>query len=78
MAVDPLTYNISDKVISIQDVALLEKINDLIGMVDLEKTTFNISPRQKEMLHGSMEDIKNGRLISDEELNREEQEWLNG
>ncbi|MGN6533799.1 MAG: hypothetical protein ACTHK0_18810 [Ginsengibacter sp.] len=42
-----------------------------------DKSIFTISEQQKEMLMRSEEDILNGDLITDEELNKEEDEWLN-
>ena len=67
-----------DKLISIQDDHLLEKINDLIDDVDINKSVFNTTPDQKIMLAKSEEDILNGDFISDDELNEDEDKWLNG
>ena len=73
-----LKYDLLDKLISIQDDHLLEKINDLIGDVDINKSLFNTTPDQKKMLAKSEEDILNGDFISDDELNEDEDKWLNG
>ena len=73
-----LKYDLLDKLISIQDDNLLEKINDLIGDVDINKSVFNTTPDQKKMLAKSEEDILNGDFISDDELNEDEDKWLNG
>lgn len=40
MQVNNLKYSLLDKLISIKDVSLLEKINDLIGTVDVNKSVF--------------------------------------
>lgn len=72
-----LKHEILDKLISIDDDVLLEKINDFIGRVDINKTVFKTTANQKEMLTKSEDDIRNGNLISDEELNEEEDKWLN-
>jgi hypothetical protein len=72
-----LKYRLLDKLISVQDLNLLEKVNELIGNVDVNRSVFKITERQKKMLMKSEEDIVNGELISDEELNEEEDKWLN-
>jgi len=72
-----LKYRLLDKLISVQDLNLLEKVNELIGNVDVNRSVFKITEGQKNMLMKSEEDIVNGELISDEELNEEEDKWLN-
>jgi len=76
MQANILKYQLLDKLISIQDIDLLEKVNELIGNVDLDKPIFEITPAQRNMLMQSEEDILNGNLITDEELNEEEDKWL--
>ena len=73
-----LKYDLLDKLISIQDISLLEKVNDLIGDVDINKSVFNTTIDQKKMLMKSEDDILNGDFLSDDELNEEEDKWLNG
>ena len=75
---DNLRYTLLDKLISIRDIDLLKKVNNLIGNVDVDKTVFNVTDGQRQMLMKSEEDIRNGNIISDEELNAEEDQWLNG
>jgi hypothetical protein len=72
-----LKYDLLDKLISIQDHHLLEKVNDLIRDVDINKVVFKTTKDQKKMLSKSEEDIRNENFISDEELNEEEEKWLN-
>ncbi len=67
-----------DKLISIQDISLLKKVNELIGNVDVNKTIFKTTYEQQQMLMKSEDDISNGNLTTDEELNEEEDKWLNG
>lgn len=78
MQVSDLRYTLLDKLMSIRDKRLLQKINDLIGNVDLDNTVFKVTPEQEEMLGGSENDIRRGNLISDDDLNEEEDLWLNG
>ena len=72
-----LKLGLLNKLISIHDMDLLQKLNDLVKDVDVEQSVFKVSNAQKAMLMRRLEDIKHNRLISDEELNAEEQLWLN-
>jgi hypothetical protein len=71
-----LKYNVLDKLISVNDDNLLKKINNLIGNVDLEETPIKVSNAQKQMLMNSEQDILNDNLISNEDVNEEEEQWL--
>lgn len=77
MEVNNLKYNLLDKLISIRDIGLLEKIDDLIGNIDINQPVFIVSDAQRKMLMKSEEDIRNGNLITDDELNEDEDLWLN-
>jgi len=68
MEANNLRYNLLDKIISISDNSVLQKIHDLIDSIDLEKT---------DMLLNSENDIRNAETITDEDLNEEENKWLN-
>jgi hypothetical protein len=78
MQVNDLKYNLLDKLISVRDINILQKINDLIGSVDINAPIFKVTDAQKQMLMKSEEDIHNGNVISDDDLNAEEDQWLNG
>jgi hypothetical protein len=78
MQVNDLKYNLIDKLISVRDLNILQKINDLIGNVDIDKSVFKVSDAQRQMLMKSEEDIRKGNVISDDDLNAEEDKWLNG
>jgi hypothetical protein len=77
MQVNDLKYNLLDKLISVRDISVLQKINDLIGSVDINTPIFKTTDSQRQMLTKSEEDIANGNMISDDELNEEEDRWLN-
>ena len=77
MQVNDLKYNLIDKLISVRDLNILQKINDLIGNVDINKSVFKVSDAQRQMLMKSEEDIHKGNVISDDDLNAEEDTWLN-
>ncbi len=78
MEANNLKYNLLDKLISIRDSNVLQKINDLIGSIDLEETEIKVTDAQQQMLMNSEEDIRNGETIANEDLNQEENKWLNG
>ena len=56
--------------------SLLEKINNLIGDIGLEETQIKVSDAQRQMLINSEQDNLNKNLISDKEVNEEEEQWL--
>ena len=78
MQVNDLKYNLLDKLISVKDINILQKINDLIGNVDINSPIFKVTDAQKQMLMKSEEDIRNGNVTSNDDLNAEEDQWLNG
>ncbi len=78
METNNLRYSLLDKLISVRDNNIWQKINDLIGNIDIEKTEIKITDAQRLMLMKSEEDISKGNTISDEDLNEEESKWLNG
>ena len=77
MEANNLRYHLFDKIISIQDNSVLQKIEDLIGSIDLEKTKIKLTDAQRQMLISSEEDIRKGKTVTDEDLNEEENKWLN-
>ncbi len=78
MEANNLRYTLLDKLISIRDSDVLQKISDLIGNIDLEKTKIKVTDAQQVMLMNSEEDIRNGNTIANDDLNDEEDKWLNG
>lgn len=78
MQAENLKYTLLDKIISVNDMSLLQKVNDLLGNVNIDQTIFKLTDAQKEMLMNSEEDILKGNLTTNDELNAEEDLWLNG
>ncbi len=78
MEINNLRYRLLDKLISIRDNNVWQKIKDLIENIDIEKTEIKVTVAQKQMLMKSEEDIRKGNIIIDEDLNEEESKWLNG
>jgi len=71
MQADDLKYNLVDRLVSVRDINILQKINDLIGKVDTNNPVFKITDGQTEMLLRSEEDIRKVHLISNDDLNAE-------
>ena len=78
MQADNLKFSLLDKLISVRDLSLLEKVDSLLGNVDINQPIFKVTDAQKQMLKKSEDDIHKGNLISDDELNAEEDKLLNG
>ena len=61
-------------------IAWLTRLNDTNLITNLyelsQDKVLHLQPAQIEMLKMSDSDIANGRLISDEELNKQDEEWL--
>lgn len=71
-----LKLTLLDKLISIKDENLLNKLNDILANIEVNSPVFNTTIAQKEMLKSSEGDVQNGRLFSDKDVNDEEDEWL--
>jgi hypothetical protein len=78
MPAENLKYTLLDKLISVRDMSLLQKVNEILRNVDISDPVFKVTDSQKKMLEKSEEDIRNGNLTSDDDLNAEEDKWLNG
>jgi len=75
--IDKIKSGLIDKIIAIQNRDFLEALDTLIssstGPIPIEKLT----NEQKVMLDMSEQDLKEGRWISQEELEKRNLEWLN-
>ena len=70
-----IKLEIFDKLKNIEDVNLLEKIRSLLKNADTSDT-YQFEQYELDMLKESEEDIKYGRVISQEDLDKEDLEWL--
>ncbi|MDX2002235.1 MAG: hypothetical protein SFW35_07375 [Chitinophagales bacterium] len=61
----------------IEDESVLEELKSIIDMVQEEQALYVLSPQQKKALDEAREDIKHGRLISNEDVEKEIDQWLN-
>ncbi|MDI9365467.1 MAG: hypothetical protein QM541_10980 [Flavobacterium sp.] len=76
MQVQSIKYTLLDKIGSIDDEDLLNRINDLVKSVDINTTIFKVTDKQKAMLLQSENDIIEGKLLSNDAINIQEDEWL--
>lgn len=74
-AIDKIRNNLIDKIISIRDKEILEALDKLVSLS--ESDIVELTNEQKEMLQMSEVDIEKGRLISQDEMNKRNLEWLN-
>ncbi len=73
--VDNLRNGLIEKILSIKNKAFLEALDTLISSSESE--TIALSKEQKAMLEMSEQDIKDGKLISQEAMDKRNLEWLN-
>ena len=71
-----LKLAIFDKLKSVEDDSLLEIIMNLLKTVDKDKI-YHLSEYELNMVKEGEEDIKAGRLYTNEEVIAEENKWLN-
>ena len=71
-----LKLAIYDKLKSVEDDGLLKKIMKLLKTVDEDKI-YHLSEHELNMVKEGEEDIKAGRLYTNEEVIAEENKWLN-
>jgi len=74
--VDKIRNNLIDKILSIRDKEISEPLDKLVS--SSVSDIIELTNEQKEMLQMSEDDIQNGRLISQDEMNKRNLEWLNG
>jgi hypothetical protein len=76
--IDKIRNKVIDKILSIRNKEFLETLDKLISFSASESEVVKLTDEQKEMLQMSEEDIKYGRLISQEEMDKRNLEWLDG
>jgi len=75
--VDKIRNELIDKILAIQNKDFLEALDKLVSSTVSKDQPVSLSKEQKLMLEMSEEDIKNGRLVSQEEMVKRNLEWLN-
>ena len=70
-----IKLEIFDKLKNVEDVSLLEKIRSILKNANTSEV-YQLEQYQIDMLKESEEDLKYGRVISQEDLDKEDLEWL--
>ncbi len=74
--VDKIRNGLIDKILSIKNKDFLEALDKLITSSASESDIVELTDEQKAMLEMSENDIRNGRLISQEAMDKRNLEWL--
>lgn len=75
--VDKIRSELIDKILTIRNKDFLLALDNLISSSSAGTELVELSSEQKEMLEMSDRDIKEGRLISQEAMDKRNLEWLN-
>lgn len=73
---DRIRNNIIDKLITISNEEYLSALYDLVNQSAAQNDIVQLSEAQILMLNMSEDDIENGRLITQEDLDKMDLEWL--
>lgn len=74
---DQIKNNIIDKINKLDDIDIINALNSILDNLNSPKTQ-KLKEGEKELITMGLEDIKNGRLIDDAEVRKEEDKWLKG
>ena len=75
-AADNIRNNIIDKLLTISNKEYLSALYKLVSTSSVNEEIIQLSESQILMLNMSEEDIKNNRIVSQEELDKMDLEWL--
>lgn len=75
--IDNLRNGLIDKILSIRNKDFLVALDKLITSSSSESNIIELTNEQKHMLEMSEQDIKNGKLISQDAMDKRNLEWLN-
>lgn len=75
--VEKIRNGLIDKILSIRNKDFLEALDKLITSSESESEIVELTDEQKLMLEMSEKDIQNGKLISQDAMNKRNLEWLN-
>jgi archaellum component FlaF (FlaF/FlaG flagellin family) len=75
--VDKIRNRLIDKILTIKNKDFLVALDNLISSSASDSDIVELTREQKEMLEMSEDDIENGRLISQESMDKRNLEWLN-
>jgi len=66
-----------DKIYGINDSDYLRALNKILDMRQTSEEVFQLNEEQKAMIRLGKQQISNGEYISNEDLEKEEDQWLN-
>ncbi len=75
-ATDNIRNNIIDKLLTISNRDYLSALYQLLDKSGVKEDVINLSEAQLLMLNMSDEDIRNSRVVSQEEADKRDLEWL--
>ncbi|MFN2261331.1 MAG: hypothetical protein ABR595_04640 [Psychroflexus sp.] len=75
--VDNIRNELIDKILTIKNKEFLMVLDEFISSSTSESDVLELTNEQKMMLEMSENDIKNGKLTSQEAMNKRNLEWLN-
>ncbi|HUH46310.1 MAG TPA: hypothetical protein VLZ54_04085 [Arenibacter sp.] len=75
--IDKIRNGLIDKILTIRNKEFLEALDKIISSSTSDTEIVQLSDEQKQMLQMSEDDIANGRLISQSEMDKRNLEWLN-
>lgn len=75
--VDKIRNGLINKILSIKNKDLLKALDKLVSSSVSESEIVELTDEQKIMLEMSEKDIKSGKLISQEAMDKRNTEWLN-
>ena len=75
-SVDNLRNSIIAKLLSITNTDFLDALHKIVSTSHLESEKIKLSREQKLMLEMSESDIKSNKLISQDELDKQDLKWL--
>ncbi len=78
ITIDDLRNNIIDKLLTISNQKYLEAIYKIVENSSVNQSTVLLTDEQIRMLQLSEDDIKNGRLIDQTEVEQQDLKWLKG
>jgi len=73
---DNIRNNIIDKLLTISNKEYLNALYNLVNSNKLDAEIIQLSATQIKLLNLSDEDIKNNRVVSQDELDKQDLEWL--
>ncbi|MCL4481173.1 MAG: hypothetical protein M1445_00885 [Bacteroidetes bacterium] len=75
---DILRNDIIDKLLTISNKDYLSALYQLVNSSSVDQDTVQLTEEQVLMLQLSDNDIKNGKLISQDQLDKDDLQWLKG